>query len=170
MIYSTKFDGYYVSENGKAYTEWDIRGRRGDIREMSTNTRGYGYQSINISIKENGKTKKQIKYYVHRLIAETLIENPDNHPEVDHIDRNKMNNSSNNLRWVSRSENMQWNAKPFRITDKKTGKIYIGENNIQWISENWDWISKRTKMNKKSFIKYINYRKNCCGLILEKIQ
>ena len=170
MKHPTKFDGYYVSEDGKVYTEWRHDGKRENFREMSTNIRGYGYQSINISIKENGKTKKQIKYYVHRLIAETLIENPNNYDEVDHVDRNKQNNSASNLRWVSRSKNMQWNAKPFRITDKKTGKIYIGENNIQWISENWDWISKRTKMNKKNFTKLINYRKNCCGLILEKLQ
>jgi hypothetical protein len=152
------------------FTEWNNNGKRGDLREMITNTRGYGHRSINISIKENGKTKKQINYYVHRLIAETLIENSNNLSDVDHIDRDKLNNSASNLRWVSRSENIQWNAKPFRITDKKTGKIYNGENNIQWISENWDWISKKTKMNKISFTKYLNYRKNCCGLILEKFK
>ena len=167
--FPTRFDGYYVSEDGKVYTEWDNRGERGDLREMSTNARGYGYQSINISIKENGKTKKQIRYYVHRLIAETFIENSNNSTEVDHIDRNKKNNSVSNLQWVSRSENMQWNTKKFRITDKKTGKIYMGKNVSQWISENWDWISERTKMNKKNFTKTINYRKTYCGLILEKI-
>lgn len=167
-MHPTRFDGYYISEDGKVFTEWDSNGKRGSIREMRTNLRGNGYRSINISLKENGKTKKQIKYYVHRLIAETLIENPNNLYEIDHIDRNKLNNSVSNLRWVSRSENMQWNAKPFRIIDKKTGKIYTGTNNIQWISDNWDWISKRTKMNRVNFTKYINYRKNCCGLFLEK--
>ncbi len=167
-MHPTKFDGYYILEDGRVFTEWDNKGKRGNIRELKPIARGYGYQSINISIKENGRTIKQIRYYIHRLIAETLIENPQNYKEIDHMDRDKNNNSVSNLRWVSRSENMQWNAKPFRITDKKTGKIYTGENNIQWISENWDWISKRTKMNKVNFTKYINYRKNCCGLFLEK--
>lgn len=167
-MHPTKFDGYHILEDGRVFTEWDNKGKRGNIRELKPIARGYGYRAINISIKENGRTIKRIRYYIHRLIAETLIENPQNYKEIDHIDRDKNNNSVSNLRWVSRSENMQWNAKPFRITDKKTGKIYTGKNNIQWISENWDWISKRTKMNKVNFTKYINYRKNCCGLLLEK--
>ena len=167
-ILPIRFPKYSVSDTGIVFRGGRILKShpRGSIVKN-----GKRYQSVNISIyDDNGKFMKQIKYYVHRLIAETLIENPNNYDEVDHVDRNKQNNSASNLRWVSRSKNMQWNAKPFRITDKKTGKIYIGENNIQWISENWDWISKRTKMNKKNFTKLINYRKNCCGLILEKLQ
>ena len=42
---------------------------------------------------------------VHRLIAETFIENPDGKPCVDHINRNKEDNSVDNLRWVTRVEN-----------------------------------------------------------------
>lgn len=42
---------------------------------------------------------------VHRLIAETFIDNPDNKPCVDHINRNKVDNSAENLRWVTHAEN-----------------------------------------------------------------
>ena len=44
-------------------------------------------------------------YKLHRILAKHFIPNPDDLPEVDHIDRDKANNSIENLRWTSRSEN-----------------------------------------------------------------
>ena len=120
-ILPTKFDGYYVSEDGKIFTEWHLvnnNGRfgsiRGELREVKSHPRGGcnpndRYLAVNISLKnDQGKTIKQIKYYSHRLIAETFIENPQNLKEVDHIDGNKQNNSTTNLRWVDRKENLKW--------------------------------------------------------------
>jgi hypothetical protein len=42
---------------------------------------------------------------IHRLVAETFIPNPNNLPEVDHIDTNKDNNCVENLRWCTHQEN-----------------------------------------------------------------
>ena len=44
---------------------------------------------------------KQRTFYIHHLVAKTFIDNIDDLPEIDHIDRNRHNNSVNNLRWCS---------------------------------------------------------------------
>lgn len=51
------------------------------------------------------KNKKGKNYFVHRLVAEAFIPNPNNLPCIDHIDRNYLNNSVDNLRWCTQKEN-----------------------------------------------------------------
>lgn len=63
-------------------------------------TAGYSHHSGYKFIRINGKS-----YAVHRLIAQAFIPNPLNKPFVDHIDRNRSNNSTSNLRWATSKEN-----------------------------------------------------------------
>lgn len=46
------------------------------------------------------------RFYLHTLVAETFVPNPNNLPEVDHIDCKRENNQSDNLKWATREENM----------------------------------------------------------------
>ena len=50
----------------------------------------------------NGRT-----YLLHRILAKHFLPNPENLPQVDHVDRDPVNNSIENLRWVSSSDNMR---------------------------------------------------------------
>lgn len=61
----------------------------------------YGYLQVSLS-KDGKKTKR----YVHDLVAEAFIPNPNNLKEVNHKDYNKANNRVTNLEWCTHQENM----------------------------------------------------------------
>lgn len=69
-------------------------------KEVSTRISNKGYLRVNLYYKSN-----QYDKFIHRLVAETFIPNPENKPCVNHIDGNKQNNNVNNLEWCTYSEN-----------------------------------------------------------------
>lgn len=58
---------------------------------------------LDVALNKDGKAKH---YRVHRLVAEMFIPNPENKPEVNHINANKSDNRVENLEWATREENI----------------------------------------------------------------
>ena len=59
---------------------------------------------INLSLHKNNI---RIHRLVHRMVAEAFIPNPNNYPQVNHIDGNKENNSYTNLEWLTNKMNQE---------------------------------------------------------------
>lgn len=93
------YDDYQASNLGRIKTIANSASRKERILKPLTHPRGY----FRVALWRNGKSKF---LFIHRIIAITFIDNPDNKPTVNHIDGNKSNNYSNNLEWTTYRENM----------------------------------------------------------------
>jgi len=103
------FYGYMISNYGHVtYKNSD------KLRTPSTHKRGYKW--IWFVIPSKGKKK----LLMHRVVAELFIPNPDNLPQVNHIDGDKTNNFEGNLEWVTNYENRQHAVKNNLIAKGET--------------------------------------------------
>ena len=101
------YPNYLIYEDGRVQN-------KKTKRYLKPRLQNYGYYRC--SLCKNGKPKS---FLIHRLVANHYIPNPDNKPQTDHIDGNKINNNIINLRWVSHIENM--NAFQSIPTNNTTG-------------------------------------------------
>ncbi|ADX67487.1 MULTISPECIES: HNH endonuclease [Weeksella] len=69
-----------------------------------------GYRIIWIVLKDGKRTA----WYVHKMVAETFLENPENKKYVVHLDHNKLNNAVENLQWANHDEWKEHNQHLFR--------------------------------------------------------
>lgn len=99
-------DKYEVSNLGRVRSlyKYNVGKKRYDLRKepliMST-AFNKGYERIRLSV----NISKPIRY-IHRLVAEAFIPNPNNYKEVNHIDSNTKNNRVDNLEWCDRQQNI----------------------------------------------------------------
>lgn len=84
-----------------------------------------------VTLQKQDKTGKT-NLLVHRLVAEAFLDNPNNLPEVDHIDKDPKNNSITNLRWCDRKFNLNQSyetlspVRNYKITELIIGGKHIG--------------------------------------------
>lgn len=105
------FEGRYeVSNFGNVASLKFARGSNRRILKQSTNT--WGYSQVTLS-KDRDKTNRT----VHRLVAEAFIDNPNNLPQINHIDENKHNNRVDNLEWCDSAYNIGYGKRNRRVSN-----------------------------------------------------
>ena len=86
---------YYVTQQG------DVVNAKGNTLTPAINKKT-GYKTVSLWKNNKGSSKT-----IHRLVALAYLPNPNNLPEVNHIDGNKLNNRVSNLEWITSSGNSQ---------------------------------------------------------------
>lgn len=101
----------------------------GKAKLMNPSDNGCGY--LKVDFRKNRKTKT---CYVHRLVAQTFIPNPENLPEVNHKDQDKTNNSVENLEWCTREYNNNFGTHIEKMSKKVLQLSLSGELIREWPS------------------------------------
>ena len=97
-LFTNKF---MISNHGRVWSNTTKK-----IKVCHPSTRGYLFLSWEIP-KHLRTTQKGICPKIHRLVATQFIDNPDNKPEVNHKDGDKLNNLVTNLEWCTNKENIE---------------------------------------------------------------
>ena len=100
----------------------------------------YGYIQVNLYY--NGKNYKK---YVHRLVAQAFIPNPDNLPQINHKDEDKTNNRVDNLEWCTAKYNINYGTRKDKVRETAIKNGY--------------WTGLRSGLSKKEY-NHIYYQEN----------
>ena len=120
------YEGLYsITNDGMVYSY-----KSSKFLKPHSNHRGY----LMVDLYKNGKARKGV---VHRLVAQAFIPNPENKPEIDHIDTDRQNNKVSNLIWCTRKENCN---NPLSL--KHSGEARKGEKHYLYGKQ----LSEETKL------------------------
>lgn len=112
---------YQVSNTGKVFSH-----KVGRLLKQQYSKKMY----LNVTLTGPKSTKNTLK--IHRLVAEAFIRNPNNKPQVNHIDGNKENNNSSNLEWVTNQENQDhaWAMGRDRVKGERQWASKLSEKSV----------------------------------------
>lgn len=99
---------YQISNLGNVKSLHYNKSNRQVILKPRLNKKGY----CRVGLHSKGESKD---FFIHRLVAESFIPNPNNLSDVNHKDENKQNNCVNNLEWLSHRDNMNYGTIKERI-------------------------------------------------------
>ena len=134
-----EFSNYFIEDTGKVFSI-----SKKDYINLYENNYGYNFVSM------KNDSGKWVSEYIHRLVAKSFLGNPNNYPNVLHLDDDPKNNNVNNLKWGTQSENIslcslhnrmakqnQYTKNPiiWQLKDP-TGKIHTTTNLKKFCNEN----------------------------------
>ena len=125
------YQDYFINRKGEILSK---RQKKDRIMKHTLGTTGY--YTIMFSINKQHK-----RFKIHRLLAKMFIPNPNNYDCVDHINRDKLDNRLENLRWCTIMENNQ------NQTIRKTNKS--GYKHICWWMKKQRWVVEIRRNNKR---------------------
>lgn len=151
--YIKRFDNQYtIDEEGNIFSFKSNRYLKPYISSKPNQ-----YPRIKLS-----KNNKDYMFSVHRLVAETFLENKNNKPIVNHIDGNKNNYKLSNLEWVTHKENSKHSIEKGLLKINKGKKHHntkLSEKDVVDIyhsKENYETISKRYSITKSTISRIKN--------------
>ena len=138
---------YEVSDKGRVKS---LKFGKERILKLGITTDGY----LMVKLLKNGEMKP---YRVHRLVAQTFIPNPDNLPQVNHIDENPSNNKVENLEWCDAKYNNNYGTHNQRMAEKKSKPVLQYTKSGEFVRE---W--KSIKDAKRNLGFYHGNISSCC--------